>query len=183
MLDAAARGDREAWDRLAPRIYEELHRIAGAAMGNERRDHTLQPTALVHEAFVRLTGSTGSAWNNRAHFFGAAAKTMRRILIEHARRRGALKRGGGAGERVPLDQVLVDFESTGTDLLALDAALARLAEFDAERARLVELRFFGGMTVEQTALAMGVSPSSVERGWRVARAWLLAEIAGAERSE
>ncbi len=186
MLEAAARGDRSAWDQLAPQIYEELHRIAGAAMGNERRDHTLQPTALVHEAFVRLAGTERSAWNNRAHFYGAAANTMRRILIDHARRRGALKRGGvgggGEGERAALDNVMVDFRERGTDLLALDDALTRLAAFDPERARVVELRFFGGMTLEQVAKATGVSASTVERGWRVARAWILAELAEGGKS-
>jgi len=176
MLEAAARGDRRVWDQLVPRIYDELHRIADSAMKHERRDHTLQPTALVHEAFVRLAGTDRSAWNNRAHFYGAAATAMRRILIEHARRRDALKRGGGEGERVALDDLTASFDESGTDLLALDEALTRLAEFDPQQARVVELRFFGGMTVEQVAETMGVSPSTVERGWRVARAWLMAEL-------
>ena len=185
LLASAARSDSDAWNRLTPIVYAELKKLAESAMRAERKAHTLQPTALVHEAFVRLAGVEGSpAWDNRAHFYGAAATTMRRILIEYARRRNAAKRGGGGGgsdgppKREPLDDLLVAFEDRSTDLVALDDALTRLAALDKQQARIVELRFFGGLTVEDTAAALAVSPSTVERSWRMARAWLLGELAG-----
>lgn len=179
LLAAAGRGDAAAWRRLAPFIYDELRGLAGAAMQHERPAHTLQPTALVHEAFVRLVGSNQAAWNNRQHFFGAAAEAMRRVLVDHARARGAAKRGSGRAA-MPLDSVLVEFEQRSTDLLVLDEALRQLGDFDSQAARIVELRFFGGLTVEQAADVLGVSPSTIERGWRTARAWLLRRVTSDE---
>lgn len=175
LLAEAGRGRREAWERLTPLIYDELHDLAEAAMRKERSCHTLQPTALVHEAFVRLAGQDQARWNNRTHFYGAAAQTMRRILVDHARRRRAEKRGGGATCE-PLDAALISFEDRSTDLLDLDAALTRLAALDRQQARIVELRFFGGLTVEEAAELLGISVSSVERSWRTARAYLLREV-------
>lgn len=177
LLAQAGEGRREVWERLAPLIYEELKGLAESAMNAERASHTLQPTALVHEAFVRLAGQDRSSWNNRAHFYGAAAQTMRRILVDHARARKAQKRGGESA-REPLDAALVSFEERSTDLIDLDAALDRLAKLDAEQAKIVELRFFGGLTVPECAETLGVSESSIERSWRTARAWLLREVEG-----
>jgi len=175
LLAAAADNRPEAWNELAPLIYEELRVLAESAMRRERRGHTLQPTALVHEAYARLAGEQAAHFNNRVHFFGAAAQTMRRVLIQYARQRRAAKRGG-LRKAEPLDDLLVAFEDRCTDFIALDEALERLAAMDPQQARIVELRFFGGLTVEETAAEMGLSPSSVERGWRVARAWLLGEV-------
>jgi len=177
LLAAAGEGRREAWDELAPLIYDELKKIAEAAMSRERVGHTLQPTALVHEAYARLAGGEPGNWNNRVHFYGAAAQTMRRVLIQYARQRSAAKRSGRRVEG-PLDNMLVTFEDRSTDLLALDAALERLSAMSPEQSRIVELRFFGGLSVDETAGVLGVSASSVERGWRVARAWLLGEVTG-----
>lgn len=175
-------GRRDAWDELAPLVYQELHRLAEIELVGERSGHTLQPTALVNEAYLRLVDQRKAGWNNRAHFFGAAATAMRRILIDHARARRADKRGGERS-RQDLDEALVMFEERSTDLLDLDAALSRLASFDPEQEKIVEMRFFGGLTVEETAAALATSPSSVERGWRAARAWLLREINREPRHE
>lgn len=177
LLAEAGKGRREAWEQLAPLIYNELRDLAEAAMHRENKGHTLQPTALVHEAFMRLAGQDKANWNNRTHFYGAAAETMRRILVDHARRRRAQKRGGGAISE-PLDAAVVAFEDRSTDLIDLDQALLRLAELDAEQVKIVELRFFGGLTVEESAEVLGVSVSSIERGWRTARAFLLREVGG-----
>jgi RNA polymerase sigma-70 factor (ECF subfamily) len=178
LLASTANGDPAAWNRVLPIVYGELKRLAKAAMVDEReKPHTLQPTALVHEAFMRLIASSGVTWQNRAHFFGAAARIMRRILIDHARRRRAGKRGGGLLP-VPLDHVVRLYEDSAGDLLDLEAALERLDMLDSDRARVIELRFFGGLTVKETADALGVSESTVEREWRVARAWLYRELDG-----
>lgn len=165
LLAEAGAGSLDAWNRLTPLIYDELRRLAECAMNAERPAHTLQPTALVHEAFVRLVGQNQSSWNNRTHFYGAAAETMRRILVDHARARKAQKRGGES-LREPLDAALVSFEERSTDLIDLDAALSKLAALDSEQARIIELRFFGGLTVTECASIMGTSESSVERNWR-----------------
>lgn len=166
-------GDREALERLMPAVYGELRRLAAAHLRSERPDHTLQPTALVHEAFLRLQGQRSVSWANRSHFFGIAARIMRRILVDHARRRNALKRDAAALR-------LADGEETVSDrapeLIALDRALTSLEALDPQQARVVELRFFGGMTVEETAEAAGISPATVKREWRTARAWLRREI-------
>jgi RNA polymerase sigma factor (TIGR02999 family) len=175
LLADAGRGRREAWDQLAPLIFDELRKVAAAEMSRERAGHTLQPTALVNEAYLKLVNLREAEFNSRTHFFGAAATVMRRILVDHARAKRAAKRGGGA-ERIDLDDALLSFEERSTDVLGLDAALSKLAEMDAEHARIVELRFFGGLSVEETAIVLNTSASSVERGWRIARAWLMREI-------
>ena len=161
---------------LAPIVYDELRRLAGAYMRRERPGQTLQATALVHEAYMRLAGA-GTPWNDERHFVGIAARSMRQILIERARARGALKRGG-VQARVTLDEALVAGGEQSFDILALDTALEKLAALDPEQARLVELRFFGGLTVEETAEAMSISPATVKRHWAVARAWLARELEG-----
>jgi len=177
LLSEAIAGRSDAWDRLTPLVYHELHDLAAAAMQRERGAHTLQPTALVNEAFIRLIDQSRAEFNSRTHFYGAAANVMRRVLVDYARARHADKRGGGRAPQ-PLDEALIAFEQRSTDLLALDAALTQLAALDPEQARIVELRFFGGLTVDETAALLGVSTSSIERAWRMARAWLLREVAG-----
>jgi RNA polymerase sigma factor (TIGR02999 family) len=170
-------GDGQSLDSLLPIVYQELRRLAASYLRRERPGQTLQPTALVHEAYLRLMKDRPDRWQNRAHFCAIAAHSMRQILIERARARGALKRGG-ARPRVTLDEALVAGGEQSIDLLALDQALERLAEMDPEQARLVELRFFGGLTVEETADALGMSPATVKRHWTVARAWLARELEG-----
>ena len=170
-------GDRQSLDTLLPIVYQELRRLAASYLRRERPGQTLQPTALVHEAYLRLMKDRPDRWQNRAHFCAIAAHSMRQILIERARARGALKRGGG-GPRVTLDEALVAGGQMSIDFIALDAALERLAAMDPDQARLVELRFFGGLTVEETAEAMNISPATVKRHWTVARAWLARELEG-----
>lgn len=179
LLQAAAKGELEASDRLFSVIYNELHRIASAYMNQERAGHTLQPTALVHEAYLKLLGPAADAgrFENRRHFIAAAAVAMRRILINHARAKKAEKRGGGRPV-LALDEVAAAFEGRSIDLIALDEALTRLAALDPEQARLVELRFFGGMSFDQCAEVLGVSPRTVHYEWSHARAWLRAELEG-----
>ncbi len=172
ILTAIERGDSNATHELLPLVYNELRRLASARMRQEQVDHTLQPTALVHEVFLRLVGKEQHRWDNRGHFFAAAAEAMRRILVESARRRKSLKRGG---DRVRCDFTLEDatFDSLDADsMLSLDEALTQLAQQDAELAKLVNLRYFTGLTVDETAEAMGVSPRTVKRHWAFARAWL-----------
>ena len=176
MPDGQQRGPE--LDALLPVVYEELRRLAAAYLRRERPGQTLQPTALVHEAYLRLMKDRPGRWQNRAHFCAIAAHSMRQILIERARARGALKRGG-AQPRVTLDEGLVAGESRSIDLVALDSALERLERLDAEQARLVELRFFGGLTIEETAEAIGVSPATVKREWTMARAWLKLQLESA----
>jgi RNA polymerase sigma-70 factor (ECF subfamily) len=166
-------------DALLPIVYEELRRLAAAYLRRERPGQTLQPTALVHEAYLRLMKDRPDRWRNRAHFCAIAAHSMRQILIERARARGAQKRGG-AQPRVTLNEAVVGGgDAPSVDLVALDAALQRLEALDPEQARLVELRFFGGLTIEETAEAMNISPATVKRHWTVARAWLARELQGA----
>jgi RNA polymerase sigma factor (TIGR02999 family) len=169
-------GDDRQVDALLPVVYEELRRLAAAYLRRERPGQTLQPTALVHEAYLRLMKDRPDRWQNRAHFCAIAAHSMRQILIERARARGAQKRGG-AQPRVTLDEALVAGQSASFDLVALDEALERLEKIDPDQARLVELRFFGGLTIEETADAMNISPATVKRHWMVARAWLARELA------
>jgi RNA polymerase sigma factor (TIGR02999 family) len=171
-LDDAARTRQ-----LLPLVYEELRRIARGRMARERAGATLQATALVHEAYLRLAGDDGPRWRDRGHFFGAAAEAMRRILVEQARRRDAAKRGGGR-ERVELDEAEVDIETDtrGVDLGALDEALSLLETQDARKATLVKLRYFTGVTLEQAAAALGVSPATADRDWAYAKAFLYTEI-------
>ena len=174
-------GDRQSLDSLLPIVYQELRRLAAAYLRRERPGQTLQPTALVHEAYLRLLKDRPDRWQNRAHFCAIAAHSMRQILIERARARGAQTRGG-AQPRVTLDEGLVAGGERSFDLVALDEALERLVAMDPEQARLVELRFFGGLTVEETADAMQISPATVKRHWAVARAWLARELEGNSRA-
>ena len=169
--------DRQSLDSLLPLVYQELRRLAAAYIRRERPGYTLQPTALVNEAYLRLLKDDPARWQNRAHFCAIAAHSMRQILIERARARDAQKRGG-ARARVTLDEALIAGGERSIDLVALDEALERLAAIDPEQARLVELRFFGGLTVEETADAMDISPATVKRHWTVARAWLARELKG-----
>jgi RNA polymerase sigma factor (TIGR02999 family) len=179
LLAHVQNGDREAERQLMEAVYEELHRLAAGYMRRERPDHTLQASALVNEAYVRLIGNGPVSWESRAHFFVTAAQTMRRVLIDHARRHVAEKRGG-AGVRIDLNENIAAVENTESGrMLDLDRALTRLASLDARQARVVELRFFAGLTVEQTAEVMAISEKTVKRDWAVARAWLEGEIRGA----
>ncbi len=166
----------EATERLAELLYPELRRIAGRLMRGERRGHTLQPTAVVHEAFMRLVDAQTIDWQDRAHFLGIAARVMRRILIEHARRHGAAKRGGGE-DRVTLDEAVVSNPERSVGLLDLDDVLTRFAQVDNRGARVAELRIFGGLTVRETAEELGVSSRTVNGDWAVARLWLARELA------
>jgi len=171
-------GRREALDRLLPLVYDHLRDIAHRALQRERPDHTLNSTALVHEAWLRLVELDRISWRDRAHFFGACAQIMRRVLISHARMRQAEKRGGPAAAKVPLEDVVLAAATRPDDLVALDEALARLEQLSPRQARIVECRFFAGMSVEDTAVALGLSPATVKREWTVARAWLNREVAG-----
>jgi RNA polymerase sigma factor (TIGR02999 family) len=168
-------GDDEALDRLMPLVYEELRRMANRYMRNERRGHTLQTSALVNEAYLRLVDHENIEWQNRAHFFGVAAQAMRRILVDHARSRNYLKHGGGA-RQVSLDEAATLAEERAAELIALDEALRELAKMDERKSRVVELRYFGGLSVEETAEALGVSIPTVTRDWNTAKAWLLREM-------
>jgi RNA polymerase sigma-70 factor (ECF subfamily) len=175
LLRAWANGDREALDELAPRVYEELRRIAGHHMQNERPGRSMQTTALVHEAYLKLIDVNTVDWRHRAHFFAVSSQIMRRILLDRARRRTAAKRGGKA-PRINLDEVPDVSSDRASEVIALDDALNMLAEFDPRKARVIELRFFGGLSVEETAEVLGISPDTVMRDWRLARAWLLKEM-------
>ena len=177
LLREWANGDARALERLTPHIYRELRQIAGRFIQAENPGHTLQATALVHEAYLRLIEVDNVDWQHRAHFFAVAAQMMRRILLDAARRRGSAKRGGGAA-RVNLDEIPDLSAERGDQLVALDEALCRLAEVDPRKAKVIELRFFGGLTVEETASVLSVSQDTVMRDWRLARAWLLAEMKG-----
>jgi RNA polymerase sigma-70 factor (ECF subfamily) len=179
LLDRASSGDAAATEELFPLVYDELRTLAASFLAHEKAGHTLQPTALVNEAYMRLVGPGDVTWDSRAHFFGAAARAIRRILTDHARSRGRQKRGGGAG-RVPLEDAALVTDGPNLDLLSLDEALTRLSVLDAQKARVVELRFFGGLTEEETARALAVSVSTVTRDWRFARAWLRREMGGVE---
>jgi RNA polymerase sigma factor (TIGR02999 family) len=181
LLDGWRRGDRDAFERLLPLIYSELRRIAARQLQNERPGHTLQPTALVHEAYLRLANQRHVDWQNHAHFFGVAAQVMRRVLVDYARRRAAAKRGDGA-ELVSIEQAR-DVASTDLPVLALDAALDRLEKIDPELAKLVELRAFSGLSNEQAALILDISPSTVKRELRTAKAWLTNELGYGGRRE
>jgi RNA polymerase sigma factor (TIGR02999 family) len=175
ILEAVQQGNLPAAAELFPLVYEELRKVAGRKMANEGSNPTLQPTELVNEAWLRLAGNGSQQWKNRAHFFGAAAEAMRRILVERARRRNRLKRGG-QWERVDLEEADIPSPLPDDDLLALDEALGRLAEFHARAAEVVKLCFFVGLTHEQAAKELGVSLSTIERTWTFARAWLFREI-------
>jgi len=175
LLKQWSNGEEQALDRLVPQIQRELRKLAASYLRKERRDHTLQATALVNEAFIKLIDQRAVRWQNRAHFFGIAAQAMRRILVDHARAHTAGKRGDGA-RKVPLDEAILVGGPVDIDVLALDEALTRLAEVDPQQSRVVELRFFGGLTMEETAEVMHISPATVGREWRMAKAWLFAEM-------
>jgi RNA polymerase sigma factor (TIGR02999 family) len=168
-------GNRDAVDALLPHIYSELRSLAANYLRRERVDHTLQPTALVHEAYLRLIDQTQVNWQNRAHFFGVAAQMMRRILVDHARAHQAEKRGGEL-QKVPISGNIYDPVELPAELIALDEALDELATFDEMKSRIVELRYFGGLTVEETAEALGVTPVTIKRHWRLAKAWLYGKM-------
>jgi RNA polymerase sigma-70 factor, ECF subfamily len=182
LLQAWSEGEQGAVDKLMPLVYRELHRLAQRYMAQERPGHTLQPTALVNEAYLRLVDVGKVSFQNRAHFFGVSAQLMRRILVEFARRHGSLKRGGEV-QRVSLEESLVVYGERGADLVRLDDALRTLATIDARRSRVVELRFFGGLTVEETAEVLKVSPETVMHDWKLAKVWLLREMSGEKRDE
>jgi len=178
LLKQATEGDQKAMARLAPLVYDELHRIAAGYLRRERSNHTLQPTALVHEAYLKLLQQHEANWPNRAHFFGVAAQLMRRILIDHARHHLRTKRG--IRQKVSLDDAeaeAVAFSAEQSrDLVALDEALTKLEKLDARQSRIVELRFFGGLTVQETAHVLKIAPKTVERDWTVAKAWLYMQL-------
>ena len=177
LLAKVGAGNQAAFDEVFPLVYAELRRIAAREMRREKPGRTLQTTALVHEAYLRLLKDASLSFENRAHFLGIAAHAMREILIEHARARSARKRGGGA-VRLTLDDLVAPVPSLSIDVLALDEALQRLARLDERHARVVELRYFGGLSVEETAVALELSPATVKRAWTIARAWLYRELGG-----
>lgn len=177
LLQAWGEGDQAALDRLMPLVYQELRRIAKHHMARERPGHTLQTTALVNEVYLRLVDERKVSWQDRAHFFAICARTMRRILVDFARSRLYQKRGGGE-ERVSLDESLIVVGGPGHHLLALDDALTHLAAHDPRKSQVVELRFFGGLSVEETAGALKISPETVMRDWKMAKAWLYRELGG-----
>jgi RNA polymerase sigma factor (TIGR02999 family) len=177
LLERWAEGDAEAFKALMPIVYEELRRLAGHYLRRERGNHTLQPTALVHEAYLRLAGIRDLQLNNRTHFYGAAAQVMRRVLVDHARQRRAAKRGGPAREVVTFDELDMPVDMR-LDLVALDEALDALARIAPDQARVVEVRYFGGLSVEETADYLGVAPATVKRRWSFARAWLYRRMTG-----
>jgi len=171
LLAEAADGNREALEALMPIVYEELRRRASTYMRREQPGHTIQPTALVHEAYLRLLGEPGTQWQNKAHFLAIAALSMRQILVERARARGRLKRAGDQ-QRVTFNESTLPTPDTSVDLAELDDALTRLGELDPQLAKVIELRFFGGLSIDETAEVLGTSPATVKRGWASARAWL-----------
>jgi RNA polymerase sigma factor (TIGR02999 family) len=175
LLGDWSRGNQSALNELLPLVYAELHRIAARQLRRERPNHTLQPTALVHEVYLRLVDQHHVDWNSQAHFFGVAAQAMRRILVDHARRHGAGKRGDGV-PCVPIEEAKEVAAATEIPVLALDRALDRLQKVDPELARIVELRAFGGLTIDQAAHVLSISPSTAKRDWRTAKAWLNREL-------
>jgi RNA polymerase sigma factor (TIGR02999 family) len=175
-------GDKAALDQLMPLVYEELRRLARRFMGKERRDHTLQTSALINEAYLRLVDQTAANWQNRAHFFAVAAQVMRHILIDHARNYKYEKRGAGA-QKVPLDEAAVFSKERIAELVSLDDALTSLAALDPRKSQIIELRFFGGLSIEETAEVMALSPTTVQREWRATKSWLQRFIEGKNPAE
>ena len=175
ILNALEHGDNKAVDKLLPAVYTELRQLAARKLSREKPGHTLQATALVHEAYIKLAGSDHQSWKSRAHFFGAAAEAMRRILIENARRKQSKKRGSGR-DRVEFDEQYLAIEGPQTDLIALDEALTELENTDQTKAELVKLCYFAGLTLEQAAQALDISHSTAKRHWKYARAWLFGRI-------
>ena len=181
LLRAWSDGDGAALDALVPTVEAELRRLARIYMSRERREHTLQPTALVNEVFLKLVDAADIRWQDRAHFFGISARLMRRVLVDHARARGYQKRGGGA-QRITLDGQAIAAPDNMVDLLALDRALDGLAAVDERKCRVVEMRFFAGLSVEETAAALNVSTDTIKRDWRIAKLWLLKHLDGGQKS-
>ena len=175
MLVDWSQGDHAAMERLMPLVYDELRRLASSYLRRERSGHTLQATALVHEAYFRLIDQRSVTWQNRAHFFGVAAQLMRRILVDHARGRDAAKRGSG-GPKISLDEAVAAPQETEIDLVVLNDALTTLSQVDPQQSRIVELRYFGGLTIDETAEVIGVSPATIKREWNMAKAWLFREV-------
>ena len=169
------KGDAQALNQLMPLVYNELHRIAGRYLRNERPNHTLQTTALINEAYVRIVDGKSVKWQDRAHFFGVAAQIMRHILVDHARSSRSAKRGGGV-QKLTLDEAVAGSQERNLDLVALNDSLNSLAQIDPQQSRIIELRFFGGLTIEETAEVMSISPATVKRDWNMAKAWLYGEI-------
>jgi RNA polymerase sigma-70 factor, ECF subfamily len=182
LLVAWSDGDQSAFDKLVPLVYEELRRLAHRYMGREHSGHTLQTTALVNEAYLRLIDAGNVRWQNRAHFFAISANLMRRILVDYARSRNYVKRGGEA-YHVSLEEAAIFSEERAPDLVALDDALQSLAAFDPRKSRVVELRFFGGLSVEESAEVLNVSPDTVKRDWRLAKSWLLRELSSEKSND
>lgn len=177
LLQGWTKGDKQALDKLVPIVYDELRRQASGYLRRERAGHTLQTTALINEAYIRLINQKNPQWENRAHFFAIAAKIMRQILVDHARTRGRAKRGGSA-VRVSLSEATALIKDPDINILEIDEALKRLEALDPHQSRIVELRFFSGLTVEETAAVLDISPATVKREWSVAKAWLHREISG-----
>lgn len=175
LLNAWGNGDQAALDKLIPLVYDELHRLAARYMRRESPDHTLQTSALVNEAYIKLIDQKNVRWQNRAHFFGIAAQLMRRILVDHARKHGRAKRGAGV-PKLPLHETAVVSVDQSAEFIVIDDALKNLAQIDPSKSRIVEMRFFGGLTMEEIAEVEKVSPSTIEREWRKAKAWLYREI-------
>jgi len=180
LLDAWSSGNQSALDELYPLVYDELHRLARRYMSREKKGHTLQTTALINEAYVRLVDQRNVHWANRSHFFAISAQIMRRILIDHARSHAYAKRGGGR-EQVSLDETATLQVTRSAELLKLDDALLSLAEIDQRRSKVVELRYFGGLSNDEIAQALGISPNTVTRDWNMARAWLYQQLAGSAK--
>jgi RNA polymerase sigma factor (TIGR02999 family) len=181
MLAGWQGGDRAALDRLLPLIHSELHRLARRHLGRERKNHTMQPSSLVQEAFLRLLPGVDARWRNRTHFFAVASQVMRHVLVDYARERRRLKRGGAA-VHIPVDSAVVLSPEQVEQIVEIDLALQRLAKVDERKSRVLEMRFFGGLSVEETAEVLGVAPNTVIRDWNFARAWLRRELGGARRS-
>lgn len=175
ILKSWSGGNREAVDDLIPLVYDELHKVAAQYLRRQRPDHTLQPTALVNEAYLKLIDISDVNWQDRAHFFAVASQTMRHILVDHARSLGREKRGGNF-QKLSLDEAISSSQEKEVDLLILNDALENLAEIDEQQSKIVELRFFGGLTVEETAVVLKISPATVKREWRIAKAWLFGRI-------
>jgi RNA polymerase sigma factor (TIGR02999 family) len=177
LLENWSNGDKVSLEKLMPLVYDELHRLAQRYLRQERSDHTLQSTALVHEAYLRMVDQKNVKWQNRAHFFGVAAQSIRHILVDHARSHRAANRGSGAA-KLSLDEAIGVPEKKEVDLLALDESLERLSALDPQQGQIVELRFFGGLSIEETAEALRISPATVKRDWVMAKAWLYQNLAG-----
>jgi RNA polymerase sigma factor (TIGR02999 family) len=182
LLVSWGRGDQQSLENLIPLVYDELRRQARRYLRRERPDHTLQSSALVHEVYVRLVDQRQANWHNRSQFFGVAAQLMRRILVDHARSRAAVKRGAGVTKLAIAEEVAA-IEMQNVDLIALDTGLSNLEKIDPQQCRIVELRFFSGLSIEDTADALGISPATVKRDWAMAKAWLYREISGSPASE